>query len=309
MLQQTGVTTVIPYFERWMARFPDVNALAKAREEEVFSHWAGLGYYSRARNLHRCAQIIAHTGWPKTSQEWQALPGIGRYTASAIATFAYNEAVPTVDGNIERVFARLTANRSMGSALKSQAWTWAEGALDQRFPALWNEALIELGATVCVPKQPRCERCPCQRICRAHLEGSEMAYPVKKAKPGWVRLNQVAAIYESAELTYAVRSPQPGEWWAGLHIFPRLTPETDIDAAEFKRLFVVQHVVTKHKISTQFVFDHVVSRSSEYRWVTQEEMTSLPMPAADRKAWKRFIEMRNEGHVGSLFTDPLPNNF
>src|SRR6201984_884329 len=170
MLQQTRVAAVIPYYERFLDRFPDIRALAEAPEEEVLRLWSGLGYYSRARNLQRAArQIVAKHGgqFPRTLDEALALPGIGSYTAAAILSIAFGAKHAVLDGNVARVLARLDAIR--GDLRESQRWRelqkTADGLLEPKYPGDWNQAIMELGATLCTPRSPQCLLCPVAQYC------------------------------------------------------------------------------------------------------------------------------------------------
>jgi A/G-specific adenine glycosylase len=188
MLQQTRVDTVIPYYERFLARWPTVSALAEAPIDEVLASWSGLGYYRRARMLHAAAQAIAaesEVPFPPDAESLARVKGIGRYTAGAVASIAYGEAVPLVDGNVARVFARLFAIDQDVRSTKGVArlWALAESLVAAEDPGAWNQALMELGATVCVPRDPRCLLCPVQTLCRARAEGTERELPHVKAKP------------------------------------------------------------------------------------------------------------------------------
>jgi A/G-specific adenine glycosylase len=180
MLQQTRVATVIPYFERFTARWPKVESLAAASDDAVMSAWAGLGYYSRARNLKRCAEVVAaeYGGkFPDNAATLKTLPGIGRYTAAAIAAIAFGEPVAAIDGNVERVIARRYA------ANASQIRELAQALVDRDRPGDFAQAVMDLGATVCTPKSPDCRRCPWRGECAAHLQGKTENYPVRAARP------------------------------------------------------------------------------------------------------------------------------
>jgi len=169
MLQQTRVETVIEYWLRWMERFPTLEALAGATAEEVNSLWAGLGYYSRARRLHEGAQRVVNTmggEMPRSAEALKGLPGVGDYTAGAVASIAFGEAAPAVDGNVVRVFSRLHRMEGEPAALLKPCWALAGDMLDQERPGTYNQALMELGATVCTPKSPSCSACPVQNLCR-----------------------------------------------------------------------------------------------------------------------------------------------
>jgi A/G-specific adenine glycosylase len=185
MLQQTRVDTVVPYFERFMARFPTPLALAEAPEDQVLSAWSGLGYYRRARMLHAGARVVAErSGIPQSREGLLELPGIGRYTAGAIASIAFGEPVGLVDGNVARVFARVFAlDDDMRRAGMKRAEQLAERLVPERKPGDWNQALMELGATICTPRSPVCDRCPIASSCRARAEGRVNELPVMAEKP------------------------------------------------------------------------------------------------------------------------------
>ena len=186
MLQQTRVAAVMPYFSRFVAALPDVGALASADDDALMKLWEGLGYYSRTRNLKKAAQVVMekHGGTiPRDFDELLALPGIGRYTAGAIASIAYGARVPAVDGNVLRVVARLTASRE--DVLREKTKRAVEEALAASMPkdaGQFNQAMMELGALVCLPRTPHCAECPLASLCRAHAEGMEAELPVKAAK-------------------------------------------------------------------------------------------------------------------------------
>lgn len=186
MLQQTTVKAVIPYYETFLKRWPTVTKLAEAPLDDVLAAWAGLGYYSRARNLHRCAQVVvaAHGGkFPREEAALRALPGIGPYTAAAIASIAFGAAATPVDGNIERVMARLFAIEEPMPSAKGRIRKLAASLTPPERAGDYAQALMDLGATICTPKRPSCLMCPIQRDCTARAEGIESALPVRGAKP------------------------------------------------------------------------------------------------------------------------------
>jgi A/G-specific adenine glycosylase len=184
MLQQTRVEAVIPYFERFLARFPDAHSLAGAPESEVLAAWSGLGYYSRARNLHRGAKQVAAAGLPTRYEDLRALAGIGPYTAAAIASIAFGQPHAAVDGNVIRVVSRVTGDAGEISSpiTKARITEAAQLLLDRGRPGDFNQAMMELGATVCIPRAPRCGECPVARFCDAHATGREAELPVKLKK-------------------------------------------------------------------------------------------------------------------------------
>ncbi len=226
MLQQTQVATVIPYFERFIQRFPTVYALAEAELDEVLKYWEGLGYYSRARNLWRCAQQIVANGGelPRSADRLRELPGIGAYTAGAIASIAFNQPEPLVDGNVTRVLARLLwlkGNLKSGTGHKL-LWQVAKQLVDSDRPGDFNQALMELGSTVCTPAQPDCANCPVQSLCSAYQRGQPTAVPESSpTKPTRQLVDISAIVWDGARVLLAQR-PTEG-LWGGLWEFPRAT--------------------------------------------------------------------------------------
>ena len=220
MLQQTRVETVTPYFVRWMGRFPTVGALAEAPLDDVLTHWAGLGYYARARNLHAAARdVVATYGgrFPSTAEGLQGLKGVGAYTAGAIASIAFGEAAPIVDGNVVRVLARVDALAGAADdpALKKQVWARA-GELVQGDGGVragdFNQAMMELGAMVCTPAAPGCSRCPLVEPCRARAADAVEKYPAAKTKKPPRAVDAVAVLVERDDKLLLVRRPPSGLW-------------------------------------------------------------------------------------------------
>ena len=230
MLQQTQVATVKSYYERWMALFPDVETLANAAIEEVLDVWAGLGYYRRARFLHRGAKEVVDNldgQLPDSASGLKKLPGIGPYTAGAIASIAYGEAVPLVDGNVERVFARLfaIAGDPKGTTNQKSFWKIAEVLVDPDAPGDFNQSLMELGATVCTPKNPTCLLCPVREHCQGFAMGDPTQFPatVKRSKQKEVSVASIVILargedHDGSEV-FLVRRPEEG-LLAGLLEFP-----------------------------------------------------------------------------------------
>jgi A/G-specific adenine glycosylase len=236
MLQQTRVAAVVPYYESFLLRFPDMQALARAQAEAVLSHWAGLGYYSRARNLLRAAQEIdaRHAGrFPSEYEAALALPGIGRYTAAAVLSIAYDKPLAVLDGNVARVLARLGALRGdlRAPALWQKLETTAQDLLAQKTPGNWNQAMMELGATVCTPKSPKCEECPVVQWCRARKLGIEEQLPDARKKRAPVKITLAAAVLvDPRGRTFLVRQAgNDGALFSRMWQFPAL--ETRSDAA------------------------------------------------------------------------------
>ena len=232
MLQQTQVATVIPYFQRFMASFPDVRSLADAAEDEVLHHWSGLGYYARARNLHRTARIICneHGGeFPQDFDTVVGLPGIGRSTASAILALSRNERHAILDGNVKRVLARyhMVGGWPGTTMVAKELWTLAERHTPERRVAEYTQAMMDLGATVCTRSSPRCDVCPLAADCAAHAAGREVEYPGKKARREKLRKTTSMVLARCDNAIWLERRPAIGIW-GGLWSFPEIDVREDV---------------------------------------------------------------------------------
>lgn len=235
MLQQTRVAAVLPYYQRFLRRFPTIQTLAHAPLNDVLKHWAGLGYYSRARNLHAAARMIVarHGGrFPRDYGAALELPGIGRYTAAAILSIAYGEPLAVLDGNVARVLARLAAIR--GELREPSRWRHlqqvAEELLASEAPGEWNQAMMELGATVCTPHAPRCRACPVSRWCRAYALGVVNELPAKRVKRASKKVSIAAAVLlDPRKRTLLVKHPgqHDGVLFSRLWQFPAVEAKTD----------------------------------------------------------------------------------
>ena len=319
MLQQTQVVTVIPYFERFTARFPDLPALAAADEPAVLKLWEGLGYYSRARNLLKAArQLVAGHGgqFPETFDDLRTLPGIGDYTAAAVASIAFGEAVPVVDGNVLRVYARRHALADDITRPQTRAAVFA--ALQTWFNQLpstspfgdLNQALMELGAMVCVPRGPQCAACPWAAACAARAAGTPEAYPVKRAKAA-VPHYQVAVgvVWRKDKFLIAQRRPeqmlgslwelpggkqQPGETLAAT-VRRELREETGLAVKVGAELAVVRHAYSHFRITLTAFTCHCPSgrarplASAAVRWIRPADLAQLPFPTATRKLFPAIL--------------------
>ena len=225
MLQQTTVTAVVPYFERFLQRFPDVETLAAAEQGEVLRKWEGLGYYSRARNIHKAARhIVTELGgeFPRTTDELVALPGIGRYTAGAIVSFAYDRPAPIVEANTLRLYSRLLGydGDPRSTAGQRLLWAFAESMVPARKPGEFNQSLMELGSQVCTPREPDCEACPLLTGCQAFAAGRQHEIPVAARKPEITPVVEFAVAIECGG-RYLLRQNPEGQRWAGLWDFVR----------------------------------------------------------------------------------------
>lgn len=255
MLQQTTVAAVGPYFAKFLERWPDVQALAAAPRDEVLEAWAGLGYYSRARNLHAAAQMLARDGFPRSEAEWRKLPGVGAYTAAAIAAIAFDEAANVVDGNVERVMARLRAVQAPLPDAKAELRALAGELVTASRPGDWAQALMDLGATICTPKAPKCLLCPWREACAGFATGAPETYPRRAAKAERPQRFGVAFRAKRDGAIWLQRRPDKGllGGMAGL-------PTTDWRAEAWSRAEALKHAPAKakwkHVGEVRHVFTH-----------------------------------------------------
>ena len=283
MLQQTRAQAVIPYYERFLERFPTAGALAAASEEEVLALWSGLGYYSRARNLRRAAQPVAD-GFPREYQAIRALPGIGDYTAAAIASIAFDLPHAVVDGNVMRVVARLQADSGDIASARTrerfrgmvQAW------LDPRQPGAFNQALMELGATVCLPKTPLCLLCPLSTCCLARQQGITAQLPVKLRKTEPVQIAAVLLLVHKGGRVLLRRTEAGSRRMAGFWELP--SPEQLPGARIGKSIGEFRHTITHHHYT--FTVRAAVGRAAgaEFKWFAPAQLAEVPLSTTARKA-------------------------
>jgi A/G-specific adenine glycosylase len=286
MLQQTQVVTALPYWERWMARFPTVEALAASEVDDVLTHWQGLGYYRRARLLREGAIFVAQHGLPRNAAEWLAVPSVGRYTAGAIASIALGEAAPLVDGNVERVFARLLGLRLSGPALHREVWQRAEALVDLTDPGAWNQALMELGATICRPVAPACDRCPISTTCVAYTTGVTAELPLAEPKVPTKALEHHRWIPVHQE-RLGLAQIAPGKWWAGMWDFPLTdTAEAPSSLAPYPahRLGQFRHAVTNHRITAHVWRVECDKEPAGLTWVHPDEIAAYALPAPTKRS-------------------------
>jgi A/G-specific adenine glycosylase len=331
MLQQTQVATVIPFYERWMARFPTVDALAEAPLEEVLRHWAGLGYYARARNLHQAALAVVekHGGRvPSDPAELAALRGIGRYTAGAILSLAYHQPAPIVDANVIRVLSRVFAIEGDPKSPPAQARLWhlAEALIPPGEARDFNQALMELGALVCTPADPACERCPLLPVCHAGNSPDPTAWPQNPPGKATVRVTHCSAILRGGDRFLLTRRPAHG-LWGGLWEFPRrvCNPGEDpqdcavraaaevvgVQARVEEKVGSVKHGVTNQAITLHGFLSEIIDgepqplNCAEVRWVSLDEMADLPLSAPQKmlsEALRQFVNGERSGaRQGRLF--------
>ena len=312
MLQQTRVETVIPYFEKWMRLFPNVNTLANASEHDVLNAWEGLGYYSRARNLHKAAKIVAekYNGEiPRDLDELRKLPGIGRYTLGAIASIAFGMDVSALDGNIKRVYARIfDVDEPVDSpAGEKILWQLADEHLPKGHAGDYNQALMDLGATICVPKNPRCLICPLMKLCTARQNGTQDQRPVMKPKKDVPHYIHAAGVIIERGRVLLAQRPSEG-LLASMWEFPngrvngdpakglsnalktgyklRLRMKRGVQKRE--ALGIVQHGYSHFSVTVHVFHCELVSMSKDanLKWVHLKDLDAYPMGKIDRQIAK-----------------------
>ena len=292
MLQQTTVKAVIPYFNRFTAALPTVRMLADADEQTVLRLWQGLGYYSRARNLRKAAMVIVerHGGEvPRTVEELLSLPGVGRYTAGAIASIAYDVAAPILDGNVQRVLCRLDLidDNPRTPAVQRRLWSRAAELVQGERPGDFNSAMMELGATVCVPRSPQCLICPVSSHCAARAAGvQDRIPPAKVAKPTPLIERDIFRLTNAAGEVLIEQRPTPGRW-AGLWQFvtrPRGQPPP-VAASDLRQVGEVAHGLTHRRYHFRvFAGTSDAPAPPPARWVSTGDLDAYPMPKPHLRA-------------------------
>ncbi|WP_368656140.1 A/G-specific adenine glycosylase [Synechococcus sp. HK05] len=314
MLQQTQLQVVLPYWHRWMAAFPSVEALAAAEEHDVLLLWQGLGYYSRARRLLAGARQMQEQAspWPKDLESWTALPGIGRSTAGSILSSAFNRPYAILDGNVKRVLARLMACERPPSRDLNRFWALSEALLDPSRPRDFNQALMDLGATVCTPRNPRCDQCPWQVQCAAYAAGDPAAFPVTDAPRelpfqvigvGVVR-NAAGQVLIDQRLNEGLLGglwefpggkQEPGEPIEST-IVRELQEELAIEAEVGAELITLEHAYSHKRLRFVVHLCRWISgepqplASQQVRWVEPTELGDYPFPAANARIIAALLE-------------------
>ena len=308
MAQQTRIESVIPYFLNWMKRFPDISSLAAASEQQVLSAWEGLGYYSRGRNLLKAAKKVIREfngELPRSMPELQSLPGIGRYTAAAIASIAFGIPEPVLDGNVKRVLARVfdiqtPINSPQG---EKECWSIAEKLIPKQYPGDYNQAVMELGATLCSPRSPDCSRCPLSDHCRSRELGIQLQRPVMLAKASIPTFSVAAAVFQRDGRVLIARRPSKG-LLGGLWEFPggkveanetlpealarEIREELGVEITVKEKLGDYRHAYTHFKVRLSAFFvslensEPAALEASEIRWVLPAELKNFPMGKIDR---------------------------
>ena len=275
MLQQTRVAAVIPYYQRFLDRFPDATALARAPEAELLALWSGLGYYSRARNLQKAARRIADSGaFPDDYASILKLSGVGPYTAAAIASISFGLPHAAVDGNVRRVLARWMND---GHADAQQI---ADRLLDRRDPARWNQAVMELGATICLPREPLCAECPVAAHCAARHAGTASDLPLKRAKPAPEHLERTLLVIRRNGRILLSPSPRVKGFWD----LPEHAVSDGLGATigEFRHTITHRH----YRFTVMEAMAGAVSKGS--RWHTEKELARIPLSTTARKALRIY---------------------
>jgi A/G-specific adenine glycosylase len=318
MLQQTQMDRVVFYFTRWLARFPDIPTLAAADEDEVLSCWEGLGYYSRARNLHRTAKLLAEQGnmLPASHEALRKLPGIGPYTAGAIMSIAFNQDFPVVDANIERIFARLFDIATPIKSRENKALVWQKAAamLPAGRSRLFNQALMELGALVCLPRNPLCGQCPVVTWCKAYQLNIIQARPVLLPKRKSMLIEMATGILVRNEKVL-IQKRQADDVWANLWEFPggrlkegesphqavvrEFLEETGLHVEVTGEITSVRHSYMHYRVILHGFFcaatdgednEPALLAAQENRWVRFTELHRFAFPAGHRKLIKFLKE-------------------
>jgi A/G-specific adenine glycosylase len=290
MLQQTQVSAVIPYYNEWLRRFPDFVSLARASENDVLHAWQGLGYYARARNLHATARTVMdrYRGRsPRSVEQMQQLPGIGKYTAHAVASFAFDQSVPIVESNTARVLTRLFDFRGCidSESGRQTLWQYAEMLVPKSSASIYNSALIDLGALVCVARQPKCRMCPVEKFCRAK---NPQILPVRKSRPHTKRLiEQHAFVVREGKILLERSSTR----WRGMWILPQLKLDCFKQSSSFgDAIYTSVFPFTNHQIALEVYAER--SRQIDkhsHRWIRVNSLESIPIPSPHRKALRHLL--------------------
>ncbi|HRU06967.1 MAG TPA: A/G-specific adenine glycosylase, partial [Candidatus Brocadiia bacterium] len=333
MLQQTQVSAVIPYYERFLKRFPTPAALAAAKEQDVLRLWAGLGYYRRARQLQQAAQraVLDHEGKiPPRYEDLLALPGVGPYTAAAVASIAFGQTRAVVDGNVARVLCRLlafgdTPRAGPAAARIQQA---AQALLAPRAPGDFNQAMMELGALICRPASPQCPVCPVRALCRAFALGQQESFPVPAQRPKTKVVQEWAPLILRGGRLLMLQRPPDGPWagmWEVPHVpaLPGESPRHGLTRAArqlgglsiepAQPAFTITSAFTHHRIEFHCALAHPdpgaprPPDSRPVRWVTPAQAARLPLPSAQKRIIHRMLDMRGFGTSGSRTSEQPPS--
>jgi A/G-specific adenine glycosylase len=285
MLQQTRVAAVLPYYARFLARFPDVQALAEAPEQDLLAAWAGLGYYSRARNLQKAAKnIVERGGFPEDFWSLRELPGVGDYTAAAVASIAFGLPHAVLDGNVARVLSRLAPELGdiKSDAVRKRLRALAEVLLDRRQPGEFNQALMELGATVCVPKRPLCQSCPVRLHCEARKQGLENQLPVRGPGSSADRRGKRLLVIEQTGKILFWQRPAESSRLAKFWELPEREQLPTAKVTDYAGVF--RHTIVNTTYLVEVCRATVPSRPNGFRWLAKSRLPDVPVSTTAKKA-------------------------
>ncbi len=300
MLQQTRVAAVIPYFERFLNRFPTVQSLAEAPEADLLSHWAGLGYYYRARNLQKAARaIVAAGGFPMQYEKILALPGVGDYTAAAVASIAFDLPFAVLDGNVFRVLSRVFADATniASAAGKKHFAALAGGLLDRQHSGAFNQAMMELGATLCLPKAPQCLLCPVAEHCMARQQHRTAGLPVKIVDKKSVKIQRTLYWIQRAEKLLVWQRPADSRLMPGFWELPEMDQLPAAVPGDLLGTF--KHAITIHDYRFQVVLAEPPADLGVCQWKRFDELDSAPLSTIFSKAAKVVVNQKGPLRVKS----------
>ncbi len=296
MLQQTTASAVVGFYERFIDRFPSFESLANADEDEVLCMWSGLGYYRRAKMLRHAAQILKNHV-PETRRELMSIRGIGSYTANALLSFSFSQALPTIDTNAIRVFSRLFMLNGGKSKIEKESYEMGTALISESSPSEWNQAIMELGSLICKNKNPLCSMCPVSSFCKAYQVGKVDQYPQTSKKKKMKKLTHVCICCVHGHKV-SVSKIESGKWWAGMYEFPRFelsksqSVHSFLESHKFnsaRLLTKICHKVTHHKVSLYAYW--INKRINEYKYVSYEKLDDYPMPSPQRKVAKELARI------------------
>ncbi len=326
MLQQTQLKVVMPYWKKWINRFPTLNDLAEAHEQDVLLVWQGLGYYSRAKRIHQTAKILIQkigknntldpAVWPTQIEEWMALPGIGKTTAGSIISSAYDLAAPILDGNVKRILSRLIAFKSNSSKAENQLWELSQNLIHQKFPRNFNQALMDLGSIICTPRKPNCLSCPLKKFCLAYSLYDPEDFPIKKLKSNSpsnvIGIGVVFNDQKQVLIDQRLKNSSMGGMWEfpggkkeigeniETTIAREIQEELGIEVKVEDKLLSFDHLYSHKKLHFEVHICKWISgtpfplASQQCRWVYPKEFSNYPFPAANTtiiKALNKYLQL------------------